>query len=171
MKIRIDFVTNSSSSSFVFATIKTTDEDLLNAMATIDEVQVSEGVISIDNDEYDYGFASMCSSINGVLNCLLEMICDYGDYEQYEVLSKKKRALTASIEEFDINSGTMGNSGEAEYLYEQYAERIAKKTGRDYDDVWEELLDSSEWVRYNVESTFVKGKRVKATKTYEGPLD
>ena len=143
MKFRTDFVTNSSSSSFV--TLDVTSKTLAEIIAKYEELIEEDccGHVNISGDSvniyFDEQYAEIPSSketiINGLLSAfgaefytedeyetedeLLEAICDYTQFPDLVTeIYKEREKILEDLEDMEMISGDVGWQGDSESRYD-----------------------------------------------------
>ena len=185
MKIRTDFVTNSSSSSFVVARIRTTSKELIESMEVVRENYYvgygeyikSNGVdtIEIKMNEEAFGFNyRQPRNPSDVIAVLLDAINEDGNADHYATLSNGKSLLENSIIDYSIEIGETGSSGEAEYLWDEYIDYISEyyDDEDELDEVIEEAEESGEWVTKTTTYKYKQGNQNASVSTcISGPVE
>ena len=184
MKIRTDFVTNSSSSSFVTANIGTNSEELLEAMKKLQRkrafsLKIYRTEFCISGEKTACGFdCNVPENPIKVIEVLAELLEDYGQSETAKKLLEKKNEFANSIKSYRISVGETGNSAENECLCEDYVNHIIKtkyaysKKANLFDCLWDVLLDSFDWPRAQTTYTFNKETgNTQISSSMSGPLD
>lgn len=156
MKFRKDFVTNSSSSSFLAITIKSKElVDILSNFVygvLMEEIQIDRETNTIDIDAHDLCVQTVPYELEDVIDSFISYLCELSDcYSDEEInqdkieklideLEKNKYSLTKSLKYVSWEDSAYGWGGEGDYRYEReiYSKEILDEI---YNDIMEQNQD------------------------------
>ena len=167
MKIRTDFVTNSSSSSFVVATIETSSTELCELLQSLqsDEIKITPGRIQINSQEIDYGFRhSEPTTPRKLVKNLLE-IAGITDVSK-ESISKYSNSIISYEMEVGYSAG-----GDSDALDSTYIDNLSKEKGIDPDELWAVFAEKNGWITEKKGYIYTETKQVKKVYSISGPID